>query len=145
MYIYTHIHIYIYIYIYIYVNIIYTNIYMHTRIHIYLYIYISIYLYIYIFVYLFIFMSSFLRQWYQTYTVYLSLSLKCCWSSLRMGITKDIASRKPHHAGVSVGLDKDPERLAVLGIVHPVVWMDQNWPWDEINGECMVVIWLLYV
>ena len=25
----------------------------------------------------------------------------------RMGITKDIASRKPHHAGVSVGLDKD--------------------------------------
>jgi len=25
----------------------------------------------------------------------------------KMGITKDIASRKPHHAGVSVGLDKD--------------------------------------
>lgn len=35
----------------------------------------------------------------------------------RMGITKDIASRKPHHAGVSVGLDKD-WRIAWYGGKH---------------------------
>ena len=51
----------------------------------------------------------------------------------RMGITKDIASRKPHHAGVSVGLDKDMCKKALLSCTKMCQVELQMWGTRHLN------------